>query len=230
MNGAAAQQWHFAVGEEQRGPVDLTTLAGLAEEGVVTPDTLVWRPGLPDWAPAGDLPELADVLRQGPAGQFVAGAGAVLPYATPANRVAYAGFWLRFAAAFIDGVIVVVPVWLLFAAIRIAAGVPVFDDNPRGATAVLIELSESLFSLILGWLYEALLTSSARQATLGKMAVGIIVTDESGRQIGFGRATGRHFAKLISMILLMVGYIMAAFTERKQALHDMMAGTLVVRK
>jgi uncharacterized RDD family membrane protein YckC len=83
--------------------------------------------------------------------------------------------------------------------------------------------------LIGNWIYEASMESSTKQATVGKMALGLKVTDLEGRRISFARATGRHFAKLISGIILLIGYIMAGFTERKQALHDMIAGTLVVR-
>ncbi len=72
--------------------------------------------------------------------------------------------------------------------------------------------------------------SSSKQATLGKMALGIIVTDVNGERIGFGRATGRFFGKIVSGMIFYIGYIMAGFTDRKQALHDMMAGTLVVNK
>jgi uncharacterized RDD family membrane protein YckC len=72
--------------------------------------------------------------------------------------------------------------------------------------------------------------SSARQATLGKMALGIVVTDLDGNRIGFGRATGRYFAKILSALILLIGFIMAAFTQKKQGLHDIIAGTLVVKK
>ena len=71
--------------------------------------------------------------------------------------------------------------------------------------------------------------SSAKQATVGKMALGIIVTDLDGRRIGFGRATGRYFAKILSALTLGIGFLMAGFTERKQALHDMVASCLVVK-
>lgn len=71
--------------------------------------------------------------------------------------------------------------------------------------------------------------SSAKQATLGKMALGIVVTDLEGARIGFGRATGRYFAKILSGLILGIGFLMAAFTERKQGLHDIIAGTLVVK-
>jgi uncharacterized RDD family membrane protein YckC len=72
--------------------------------------------------------------------------------------------------------------------------------------------------------------SSQYHATLGKMLLGLIVTDDQGRPITFGRATGRFFSKLISRFTLGIGYIMAGFTQRKQALHDLIANTLVVRK
>lgn len=87
-----------------------------------------------------------------------------------------------------------------------------------------------IFSLIMQWLYFAIMESSANQGTLGKMALGIKVTDMNGDRISFLRATGRFFAKIISGMVLMIGYIMAAFTERNQALHDMMASTLVLKK
>ncbi len=88
-----------------------------------------------------------------------------------------------------------------------------------------------VFGFVIGvagsWLYEALMESSSRQATLGKMIFQMKVTDLSGSRISFARATGRYFAKWLSGLTLFIGYIIAGFTERKQALHDMVAGTLV---
>ena len=99
----------------------------------------------------------------------------------------------------------------------------------------LIPLMRGLFDIffirtVLNWLYYALLESSAWQATLGKKALGLEVTDMQGARISFGRATGRFFAKIISSIILCIGFIMIGFTEKKQGLHDMIAGTLVIRK
>jgi uncharacterized RDD family membrane protein YckC len=82
---------------------------------------------------------------------------------------------------------------------------------------------------VAGWLYFALMESSAKGATLGKMALGLRVTDLSGNRISFGRATGRYFGKIVSGMIFSIGYIMAGFTQQKQALHDIMAGCLVVR-
>lgn len=87
-----------------------------------------------------------------------------------------------------------------------------------------------LLGLVASWLYEALMTSSSKQATVGKMVFGLVVTDTQGRRISFAHATGRFFAKFLSgPLTLMIGFIMAGFTERKQALHDFVAGTYVLK-
>jgi uncharacterized RDD family membrane protein YckC len=121
----------------------------------------------------------------------------------------YAGFWKRFAALLIDSVVVSAGSGILTAASFGVAWFAIF---------------------LLPWVYEAIMLSSEKQATVGKMLLGIIITDLDGRRISFGRATGRHFAKWLSALILGVGFLMAAFTEKKQALHDMMADTLVVNR
>lgn len=137
------------------------------------------------------------------------------------QAVTYTGFWRRFAAAFIDGVIL--------GAFSFVVGLVLgFSMAAAGVDSSSIELAGNLVGAVIGWLYGAMMESSPLQATLGKLALNIRVADMSGQRIGFGRATGRHFAKYISMITLFVGYIMAGCTEKKQALHDMIARTLVV--
>lgn len=91
------------------------------------------------------------------------------------------------------------------------------------------DLRGFVFGAIIGWLYFALQESSRTQATLGKLVVGLYVTDEDGRRINFARATGRHFGKYVSGVLLAIGFLMAGFTARKQGLHDMLAKTLVLK-
>ena len=91
-------------------------------------------------------------------------------------------------------------------------------------------LAINLLSLVAMWLYFALMESSAKQAALGKMMIGVIVTYMDGNRLSFDRATGHYFGKIMSSIILMIGYLIAAFTQRKQAFHDIMAGCLVVRK
>ena len=130
----------------------------------------------------------------------------------------YAGFWRRFAAWILDGLLlslVTLPFTLQF------GGDAAAQAGRASATGTI--------STVVGWLYYALMESSAKQATVGKMALGIVVTDLEGRRIGFGRATGRYFAKILSALILGIGFLMAGFTERKQALHDMVASTLVVK-
>ena len=89
----------------------------------------------------------------------------------------------------------------------------------------------NIVSTIIVWLYFTIMESYSKQATLGKMALGLIVTDMEGRRISLPRATGRHFGKIVSMMTIFIGFILAGITPRKQALHDMIAGCLVmVRK
>ena len=88
-----------------------------------------------------------------------------------------------------------------------------------------------LVSIFATWLYHALMESSSWQATVGKKVLDLVVTDMEGKRVSFGRSTGRHFAKIITnMIPLLIGYILAGFTERKQAVHDMISGCLILRK
>jgi uncharacterized RDD family membrane protein YckC len=134
-----------------------------------------------------------------------------LPKAEPLRDgyVRYGGFWLRVAAALIDTVILLVPWFVL--------------RNRLGRAGPLV-------SAIGDWLYFALMESSYNQATLGKMACGLAVTDLEGRRISFGRATGRYFAQLLCALTLGLGYAMVGWTRQKRGLHDFVAGTLVVRR
>ncbi len=127
----------------------------------------------------------------------------------PLTAVLYAGFWQRVAAVLIDSIVV-----------GAATGILTAITFGAGLVAV----------FFLHWIYEAVMLSSVRQATVGKMVLGIVVTDYQGGRLTFARATGRHFAKWISFLLMGIGYLMAAFTEKKQALHDMIAETLVVSR
>jgi len=152
--------------------------------------------------------------------------------------VQYAGFWRRFVAHLIDqfilgiaAFVIVLPALALFG-IGIGAGIMEETESAAGLiiAAIVAYLSAILLIVIGQWLYYALMESSGRQATLGKLALGIVVTDLNGNKITFGRATGRYFGKILSGMIFAIGYIMAGFTERKQALHDIMAGCLVVLK
>jgi uncharacterized RDD family membrane protein YckC len=144
--------------------------------------------------------------------------------AQPAGQaqVAYGGFWLRLVAYIIDAIVLSVVVGIIAAIV----GVKLFDtENPEAA----FDPTLNLVSLVISWLYFALMESSERGATLGKMAVGLRVVSSSGQRLSFLNATGRYFAKLLSALILCIGFLMIAFTDRKRGLHDMIAGTLVVK-
>ncbi|MFH1195056.1 MAG: RDD family protein [bacterium] len=163
----------------------------------------------------------------------------------------YAGFWKRFAAYLIDSILLsivnmifILPIWIMFGLsifpftkfenfeeFSSVALFQQYDEEfliPIISTFIIAVLMIAVFTTIISWLYFALMESSAKQATLGKMALGIKVTDLMGNRISFGKATGRYFAKILSGMILYIGFIMAGFTEKKQALHDIIAGCLVM--
>ena len=114
----------------------------------------------------------------------------------------YVGLGGRFKAGLIDAIILFIP------------------------NAILVMATGGLGSILLQWLYFAFMHSGEKQATFGQRAVGIVITDMNGDRISFGKASGQFFGTLISGLIIFIGYIMIAFTEKNQALHDMMAGTL----
>lgn len=132
------------------------------------------------------------------------------------ERPQFAGFWERFAAAFIDGIVI----GALGFAIKLLMGNSLFETD--------ISFNTSIVTYVVYWLYFALQESGAPQATLGKRAMNIQVCNMSYGRITFWQATGRHFAKYISGIILLIGYLMMLWDDQKQTLHDKMARTLVV--
>ncbi|HVW01248.1 MAG TPA: RDD family protein [Planctomycetaceae bacterium] len=144
--------------------------------------------------------------------------------------VQYAGFWLRLVAMIIDGFVLLIPGMVLGFMIGIVLALALHNAMGQEELAVVANMVGNLFGIGLRWLYEAVMESSKYQATVGKMALGLKVTDLEGRRISFGRASGRYFGKILSAFICFIGFFMAGFTEKKQALHDMLAGALVVRK
>ena len=154
----------------------------------------------------------------------------------------YAGFWLRLVAIIIDGIIIgcaqafiIVPI-LAAVGLGFAAGADNMDfsdpEQAAGIVASLVALMSGywLLAMCLQILYFTFMESSKYQATLGKLALGLIVTDINGGKLDFTKAFLRNLCKIISNFTMLIGYIMAGFTEKRQALHDMIAGTLVVKK
>ena len=246
-------QWYYTSGGAQQGPVSTEELQAWIAAGQLAVTELVWREGMGDWQPISLITELASsqhaadggygVAWQAPlqpsdyvgGGQYQLGYGApayggqpghttTLQYHNPnyGQRMVYAGFWWRFLAAIIDMVILNVAGLIVGFVFGIAA-------TSARSNVHSIELGGNVIGILIGWLYSAFLESSTWQGTIGKKACGIVVTDLNGQRIGFGKATGRHFGKILSGLILLIGYIMQAFTEKRQALHDMMAGCLVLK-
>lgn len=171
--------------------------------------------------------------------------GVVTPHWQPAPVVAYAGFWLRLVAHLLDGLIIGFPFIIITFIVLLSSSAgtilrnfpnpPPSPDDPGGAAfglaLVMAIVIVSVFAVVGGWLYYAGFESSSWQATPGKKVLNIFVTDLNGARISFGRASGRFFSKWITQLIpLGIGYILAGITERKQALHDMIASTLVLRR
>jgi uncharacterized RDD family membrane protein YckC len=146
----------------------------------------------------------------------------------PMRILDYAGFWKRFLAWIIDSLILFIPLAIIEF---------IFLWNMPWYIWYLLDPSYFMFGLIswgfnflVVWLYFAMFESSGYQGTPGKLACNIIVTDIKGERISFARASARHFSKILSDITLLIGYLLIAITDRKQGLHDMIAGTLVVTR
>lgn len=155
----------------------------------------------------------------------------------------YAGFGLRLGSYLIDGVAITVVFYILILIMglfgfAVIGGVGALSDLESGGSpsesaiiALVIAYFGMIFLLIIMYyLYFAIMESSKYQATLGKLAVGTIVTDMDGERISFGKALGRNLGKIISGMTCYVGYLMPLWTDKQQTLHDIMANCLVVEK
>jgi uncharacterized RDD family membrane protein YckC len=143
----------------------------------------------------------------------------------------FGSFWERFLAFFIDSAI------LTFGSIAVSFLVAFFIGFIMALMGSEIEEMEGFFivlyyimAFISGWLYFTIMQSSKLQATVGKKACNLVVTNSTGNRISFGKANVRFWSKFISSAIFGIGYLMAAFTEKHQALHDMIAGTVVLKR
>jgi uncharacterized RDD family membrane protein YckC len=169
------------------------------------------------------------------------------PHQTEQKRK-YAGFWIRFVAYLLDSFIIGIPITILVFVVLLymvgstvgfeALTDPAFLDsanveaeltNQEAITFLVGYLLSILISFLLTVIYFAGMHASKWQATIGKKVLGLVVTDLKGNRISFWRGLGRYFAMAFLSSILMVGYLVAAFTEKKQSLHDLIAGTFVIR-
>lgn len=162
------------------------------------------------------------------------------PVMTQSN-VVYASFLSRFGALIIDSIIIGCLQFIVIAPIMTMMGLGIAaqvdggelsDEATVGMIGAIMAAAGTGMIMVyaISILYYAIMESSKAQGSVGKMAVGIKVTDMDGNRINFGKALLRSIGKIISGMIMAIGYLMAAFTEKKQALHDMIATTLVVKK
>ncbi|KMM75421.1 transporter [Xanthomonas sp. NCPPB 1128] len=240
----------------QRGEIGLSTLVwreGLSEWRTLAEfvDELgltqapVPAPALPPLEAGAEVPPPAPIPAVPDAWTAPAPAAATSPYAAPSavldggvrvvggGEVVQAGFWKRVAAYLIDAFLVgIVANVIQFVVMLGFFGISGFGKQPDFATAagIVMLLLLYLLPMAISALYYGLFHASTKQATLGKMAVGIKVVRTDGSRITVARGVGRYFGFMLSSLTLGIGLLMAAFTERKQALHDMLCDTLVVDK
>lgn len=209
--------WLNLGGEKTYGPYEVDRLRIFQSEGKLGASAQLCQEGGMQWVPA------ASVL--GPTNTVTPPSVRQPTVATPLGvqgEFELAPFGKRAGAIIIDVLILSTGNWLIE---RVALE---FVANVLGSWE-LAAFTLALLELVIGWLYFVLLETSQKQATLGKMLVEIKVTDINGNRLGFGQATGRYFSKILSSIILGVGFLFPLWTPRKQALHDIVAGTLVLR-
>ncbi|MEO7065785.1 MAG: RDD family protein [Rhodanobacter sp.] len=230
---------------ERHGPYKEADVREWLRSGQVSASDLAWYEGLADWQPLSVL--FPDAVSAPPAtaaaatnNPYSAPTAPLLPQTTAAALEDYAGFWKRVAAYVLDAIILYIPQMLIEKAFggtaAKAALQQAMTDGAGNMDAVMAANSHyygtmwpaMVLSLIIGILYFAVCESSAWQGTVGKLALGIRVTDLDGKRISFAKAIGRYFAKMLSFIILFIGVLMVAWTQRKQGLHDMICGTLVL--
>jgi uncharacterized RDD family membrane protein YckC len=206
----------------REGPYTINQLKELN----ISKDTYVWYSNLAEWTEAKNVEALKDIFAS--------------PMAPSDNRknlsykdisereiesqndIKYAGFWMRFLAFIIDAIILL----LINTIITVIFHLTPVDIITKVGPLVIFR--QPIF-LITGWLYYAFMESSKKQATLGKWALDLKVTDYDTNPISFGKATGRFFSKFLSIIIIYIGFLMIAFTKKKQGLHDKLAGALVIK-
>ena len=236
-------QWHYTQKGQQVGPIDQSLLQGLISSGQVELTEMAWTTGMPSWQAVSSLPDLVNRM---PAQLAIAGYGnadysalldqpvyngakaATLDYQAPQAPEpiamgANAGFWLRVGAHLIDHVIIGIP---FVGGLVFIFGTDSFSPGNHSIDSLMPFIK--LASIVVLWLYYALQESSPHQATFGKHILGLRVADMNGHRISFMRASVRSFGKILSGMICSIGYVMAGFTEKKQGLHDMIAGTFVV--
>ena len=264
-------QWYYAAGNKQAGPVDDSEFQRLRRAGTITPDTLVWHEGMPDWRPLRQVPEAppepADpaLIEAAPGASASASASGgacsecgrmfaadqLLDYegrricaackplffqrlkeggGDSAGARVYGGFWIRVAAKIIDHFILQMVGMLAGVIVALLFGLAMSGGGNEEALGAALMVVMYIFGFGLALWYNVWFVGRFG-ATPGKMACGLRVITANGEPVTYGRAVGRFFAEFLSSCFtLNIGYIIAAFDDEKQTLHDRICDTRVIRK
>ena len=225
-------KWYYIIKGVQQGPVSDEQIKALINSCELLPGDYVWHEGMGEWEAISQVPELRNLDEPGlstsrSSNPYVAVGAQVDELAVSGFErdgfTGYASFGRRLVALLVDSLVL----FGIGSILGLLLGPILVESGAEGVSED--RLAADVLGLLIGWLYYGLMESSIRQATVGKMAMGIRVTDLNGDRISFARATGRHFGKILSGLILLVGYLMMLWSPRKQTLHDLMAGCLVTR-
>jgi len=207
-------QIHVARNGQRIGPFSLEEVNRQLAAGSLSLSDLAWYEGIPNWVALSQVPGV------GTSGPVL---GAAVPAVSSASRTVaadsnYGGFWIRLVAYVLDAIILGIPIAILRFALN--------PSDPSSGHPVLV----FVLTVIIEVAYFAGFWSSGLQATLGQKICGLrVVSATDFGKVSFGRAVGRFFAMILSGLIFCIGFLMIAFTERKQGLHDMIAGTYVIK-
>lgn len=200
---------------QRLGPYSVEEINAQLAAGTVSATDLAWYEGVTNWIPLSSVPGISTG-----GGATVGAVPTVTAPSAPLSSGNYAGFWIRVVAYLIDGIILMIPLGILQFLLKGHT-----DDPTSGHPVLLVFL---IIAIEVG--YFAGLWSSGSQATLGQKVCGMrVVRSTDGARISFGRGILRMLGIMISSAILCIGFLMVAFTERKQGLHDMIAGTYVLK-
>jgi len=251
--------WHYVENGQQVGPVTAEQMAQLLAAGKISGDTLVWQPGQKDWRPyrnflsADGQPSLENSPPPGQEEAVCAECGKMFPLdetirhgnvricATckpvflqklaegariQTGTLNLAGIGTRFAAVFLDGLLLYAVTFGIDLLLQMTPS-QIIGIQPK--TSIAVQIISMIIGILIPMSYETYMVGKYG-ATLGKMACKIKVVTPDGGKITYARALGRYFAKLLSSLTCLIGYIMACFDEEKRALHDRICNTRVVMK
>jgi uncharacterized RDD family membrane protein YckC len=245
-------RWYYSENDRPVGPIDDLAFKDLVAQGRIRPGMLVWHEGLPTWLELTQVQSGQYYADAGDQGAVCAECGRVFPgremirYDSahfcadckslflqkikeglkPAGSEHYGGFWVRAGAKIID--------WIVLWGVQMALTVPVtmtasFNLDSPTLYPILITASIYMIQFLSTMAYNTIMVGRWG-ATVGKMVTGLKVVTADGGRVGYLRALGRYFAEIVSALILMIGYIMAAFDEEKRTLHDRICHTRVVVK